>query len=385
MPIVLTVDDSSSIRSIVGKALRELGFELAQAEDGEKGLALLAETKVDLILLDVTMPVMDGPTMLKALRARGDKTPVIMLTSESKRAIVAGAIQLGIEDYMLKPFKPDELRTKVFKALRLSAAAPIAANSEVRSAPATAPVGATAASPPSKPSVDVLIVDDMDNVHKRFRQTLPAHITMQGTVSARDAVSQCQDKAFRLILVDLVMPDVNSVALMNQLRALQPQAAFVALVLRGAADPRTEITAAGFADYLFKPFDPEATTELLGKFFEHGALLAVDGNVLIAAGFDGGDDKLERYYARLWPAVKAATAQLAEACHDQAIFDLRSLPLSREHTTRMIGDLARAAHNLGLRLCLVGTHEAGWLLRRVPDLAEVPFYESVERARGKAA
>jgi DNA-binding response OmpR family regulator len=115
MPIVLTVDDSNSIRSIVGKTLTGLGFDVEQAEDGEKALALLEETKVDLILLDVTMPVMDGPTMLKALRERGDKTPVIMLTSESKRSIVAGAMQQGIDDYMLKPFKPDELKAKVWR------------------------------------------------------------------------------------------------------------------------------------------------------------------------------------------------------------------------------------------------------------------------------
>ena len=249
MPIVLTVDDSNSIRSIVGKALTALGFDVEQAEDGEKALVLLEETKVDLILLDVTMPVMDGPTMLKHLRERGDKTPVIMLTSESKRSVVAGAMQMGIEDYMLKPFKPDELKGKVFKALRMNENAPVASNAAVGSAPpVAAPAAPTAV---GKNFVDILIVDDMENVHKKFRQAVPSHITMNGCVSAREALTQCQERVFRMVLIDMVIPDVNSVALMNQLRALQPHAAFVALVLRTANDPRAEIVSQGFTDYLF--------------------------------------------------------------------------------------------------------------------------------------
>src|SRR5215470_9051230 len=160
MPRILTIDDSSTIRSIITKQMSDLGFEVDQAEDGKQGLAKLEEIEVDLILLDVTMPVMDGPAMLSALRERGDRTPVIMLTSESKRSIVAGAVKLGIEDYILKPFKPDELRGKVMKALRLdgSGATPaaVAANpSLAAAAPAAAPAGAA-----SRQFTDILVVDD---------------------------------------------------------------------------------------------------------------------------------------------------------------------------------------------------------------------------------
>jgi two-component system, cell cycle response regulator len=384
MPIVLTVDDSSSIRSIVGKALRELGFEIEQAEDGEKGLALLEETRVDLILLDVTMPVMDGPTMLKLLRDRGDRTPVIMLTSESKRAVVAGAMQLGIDDYMLKPFKPDELRAKVFKALHLHDSAPVAANTEVAAA-APAARSTPTATPGAKSFVDILIVDDMENVHKRFRQSLPPHITMHGSASARDALAVCSEKVFRLILVDMVIPDVNSIALMNQLRALQPHAAFVALVLRGATDPKAETTAAGFSAFLYKPFEPDAINELLGRFFDTGNLLELDGNLMTAATFEGREDKLDRYYHRLRGAIKESTEKLAAACYDEAILDLRHLPLRGDRTIRMLIDVEKDAAKLGLSLRLVGTSETKELLRRVTDTADMPFFFTIEHARGMAA
>ena len=118
MPAILTVDDSRAVRTIVGKQVKELGFEVLEAEDGVQGLEQLAQAQVDLVLLDVTMPNMDGPTMLQKMREGGNGTPVIMLTSESKRSIVAGAMKVGISDYILTPFKPEELREKMLNVLR---------------------------------------------------------------------------------------------------------------------------------------------------------------------------------------------------------------------------------------------------------------------------
>lgn len=118
MPAILTVDDSRAVRSIVGKQVRELGYEVLEAEDGVQGLEQLAQATVELVLLDVSMPCMDGPTMLQKMREGGNQTPVIMLTSESKRSIVAGTMMMGISDYILKPFKPEELRQKVLAVLQ---------------------------------------------------------------------------------------------------------------------------------------------------------------------------------------------------------------------------------------------------------------------------
>lgn len=117
MPTVLAVDDSRSVRALVRKAFAAEAIEVAQAEDGQAALELLATTKVDVILLDVTMPRMDGITCLRALRGRGDQTPVVMLTSESNCDVVAAAHALGIADYMIKPFEAEALRAMVFGLL----------------------------------------------------------------------------------------------------------------------------------------------------------------------------------------------------------------------------------------------------------------------------
>jgi len=383
MPRILTIDDSSTIRSIITKQMSDLGFEVDQAEDGKQGLAKLEEISVDLILLDVTMPVMDGPTMLAALRETGNRTPVIMLTSESKRSIVAGAVKLGIEDYILKPFKPDELRGKVMKALRFDGsgggdAGAVAANPSV--AAAAPAMSASAGSAASRQFTDILVVDDMENVHKKLRSLLPAHVSMNGCVSAREALQHCQDRVYRVVVVDLVIPDVNSVALMNQLRALQPHAVMVALALRSAGDVG-DVKGQGFNDVVYKPFESAAVDDFLSKHFEVDDVLSVDGNILSCAAFSGKEDKLDRYFTRLRTLCHESLEKLASACYDDTIFDLSSIPIRNDKIVRLLMDSDKEAKKLGIALRLVGTPEIKKVLGQVMETATMPFFASRAEAQ----
>jgi len=122
---VLTTDDSTTIRKIVKKAFNGYNCELFEAVNGVEGLALAVKEKPDLILLDVTMPVMTGMEMLEKLKAESDtqNIPVIMLTAESGKSNVTKAVMMGVKDYMVKPFKGDELIERVNKVLRLKRSA----------------------------------------------------------------------------------------------------------------------------------------------------------------------------------------------------------------------------------------------------------------------
>jgi two-component system cell cycle response regulator len=383
MPRILTIDDSSTIRSIITKQMTDVGFEVDHAEDGQQGLAKLEEISVDLILLDVTMPVMDGPTMLAALRERGDRTPVIMLTSESKRSIVAGAVKLGIEDYILKPFKPDELYGKVMKVLKMDgsgSAGPIAHNPAVASAPAAASANPGASA--GRGFIDVLVVDDMENVHKKLRSLLPQHVSMNSSVSARDALQMCQEKVYRVVVVDLVIPDVNSVALMNQLRALQPHAVMVALALRSAGDA-SDVKDQGFSDVVYKPFEAAAVDDFLSKHFEVDDVLSVDGNILECAAFSGKEDKVDRYFARLRTLCHESLEKLASACYDDTIFDLSAIPLRNDKIVRLLMDSDKEAKKLGISLRLVGTPEIKRVLGAVMETAALPFFPTRAEAQSR--
>lgn len=118
---ILTVDDSKTIRMIVGRAFKTYECAVCEASNGEEGLAAAAREKPDLIILDITMPVMDGVTMLTNLRENPElkQIPVIMLTAESGRENVLHIAQLGIRDYLVKPFKEDQLIEKAGRVVNL--------------------------------------------------------------------------------------------------------------------------------------------------------------------------------------------------------------------------------------------------------------------------
>ena len=88
MPRIMTVDDSLLVRSIITAALNERGFDMVEASDGVEGLEKLDSEEIDLVLLDVMMPGMDGPTMLQRMRAQNDQTPVILLTAKTETSVI---------------------------------------------------------------------------------------------------------------------------------------------------------------------------------------------------------------------------------------------------------------------------------------------------------
>jgi CheY-like chemotaxis protein len=116
---VLVVDDESDIVSTVQYRLEFCEFEVITATNGKEGLEKAASEKPDLILLDISMPVMDGHEMLERLKNRPDlkDIPVIMLTAYSDAKDIAKVADLGVVDYITKPFDFTELMGKISNAL----------------------------------------------------------------------------------------------------------------------------------------------------------------------------------------------------------------------------------------------------------------------------
>lgn len=114
---VMIVDDSSSVRNVVGIALRGAGYDVLAAEDGQQALGLLTGQKVHLIISDVNMPVMNGIEFLKNLKQMPAYkfTPVIMLTTESGEEKKMQGQAAGAKAWMVKPFQPPQLLNAVSK------------------------------------------------------------------------------------------------------------------------------------------------------------------------------------------------------------------------------------------------------------------------------
>jgi len=114
---IMVVDDSISIRQVVGIALKQAGYEVFEASDGKDALAKLTGQKVNLIISDVNMPNMDGISFVRELKTRPAYkfTPVLMLTTESQEDKKEQGKAAGARAWMVKPFKPEALLAAVQK------------------------------------------------------------------------------------------------------------------------------------------------------------------------------------------------------------------------------------------------------------------------------
>lgn len=117
--LILTADDNQQIRMLIKAALNSLGHQLIEAVDGEQALELAIERRPDLVLLDVTMPKLDGWEVLHFLRQRPETASirVAMLTTAAQKVDLEHGASLGCNDYITKPFTPSDLRAHVERML----------------------------------------------------------------------------------------------------------------------------------------------------------------------------------------------------------------------------------------------------------------------------
>lgn len=240
---ILTIDDSKTIRLIVAKAFKPFDCTVLEAENGIIGLAVASREKPDLILLDYTMPVMDGFEVLARLHSDPNlkATPVIMLTAEAGRDTVTKIARLGVRDYLIKPFKSELLLERVGRVVPLKSKSNAAAAARREDDP-----------------IHILVVDDKPAIAEQIRAGL-AGTPWQVTAASQpaQALDLCQAQGIDLVLVSLALPGDAAPRLLQDLRGGANTAAipvFALCVKTAAADP-ARLAQAGFSALVTKPID----------------------------------------------------------------------------------------------------------------------------------
>ncbi|WP_114905434.1 MtrAB system response regulator MtrA [Ornithinimicrobium murale] len=116
---VLVVDDDQALAEMLGIVLRKEGLEVAHCADGGRAVALFREFRPDLVLLDVMLPTLSGVEVCRHLRAESG-VPIVMLTARTDTKDVVAGLEAGADDYVVKPFKPQELLARIRARLRRS-------------------------------------------------------------------------------------------------------------------------------------------------------------------------------------------------------------------------------------------------------------------------
>ena len=115
---VLLVEDDSGVSRFIKKGLKEEGYVVDAAFDGEEGLHLALSQTYDLIILDILLPEMNGYEVLRKIREKGVVIPVICLTAKDEKEDIIKGLELGADDYLVKPFSFSELLARIRAVLR---------------------------------------------------------------------------------------------------------------------------------------------------------------------------------------------------------------------------------------------------------------------------
>ncbi len=242
-PKILTVDDSKTIRMIVARAFKRFECEVFEAADGVEGLTVAQRERPDIIILDLTMPLMDGVEMLTRLKADPDlrAIPVVMLTAEAGRENVLRIAKMGVRDYVVKPFKDEMIVERVGRLIDLKAKGGTAAQIKRFDDP-----------------LQILVVDDKPAIIEQIQAGLAGTAwTVHGVGQAGHAMDWCTENLPDIALVSLSLRENSGFMLYQMFRssARTKSLPILALSVKTATDEQARAQQLGFGSIITKPID----------------------------------------------------------------------------------------------------------------------------------
>ncbi|HEY5228295.1 MAG TPA: response regulator [Opitutaceae bacterium] len=366
---ILTVDDSKTVRIIVRKAFKGYDCDIFEAANGVEGLALAAKEMPDLILLDVTMPVMDGVEMLTKLKADPvlKSIPVMMLTAEGGRDNVLKIAKIGVRDYIVKPFKEDALMEKAVRVIDLKRASEVGAKAKTIMDPAT-----------------VLVVEDKPAIIQQIQEGLKhTPWTIQGVATQGEAIDFCTRTPPDIALVSLSLPDESAFAFFRVVRA-NPKIKHLpvfGLAVKTEAAQLQQAQIVGFNAVVTKPID---MVDLESKMSRSMSLdtspryYGLEADMLIV--------RLPELCSPLALAestdyMKPKFSEAVDAGISRTVIDIRALKSLHIGIIKHLFSAIQICHDLGMQFVVVASPAAIAECKAFEDTRGWVFVESLDEAK----
>jgi two-component system cell cycle response regulator len=366
---ILTVDDSKTVRIIVRKAFKAFDCDIFEAGNGVEGLAVAAKELPDLILLDITMPVMDGVETLTKLKSDPQLKgiPVMMLTAEGGKEHVLKIAKIGVRDYIVKPFKEDLL---VEKANRIVELKPLADGpGKVRSILDPA---------------DILIVDDKPAIVAQIQEGLkhtPWKVHGAGTLL--DAAEYTSRQVPDLIIASLALPEEGAYAFLRMIRTnlKTKYTPMFALVVKTETDAQHRAQEAGFNHVVTKPVDVVELESRMAKAMNldmSGRYYSMDEDLLVLRlpehCTQTGLNEAGQY-------LQAKLADTVDAGFNKAILDIGAIKALDVGVIKLLMQAMQACRDLAMQFALVANAQLIAECKGFEDTRGWTFYESFADAK----
>jgi two-component system cell cycle response regulator len=366
---ILTVDDSKTVRIIVRKAFKSYDCEILEAGNGVEGLAVAAKEMPDMILLDITMPVMDGVEMLTKLKSDPQLKgiPVMMLTAEGGKENVLKIAKIGVRDYIVKPFKEDVLVEKVGRIIDLK---PLSEGpAKIRSILDPA---------------DILVVDDKPAIIQQIQEGLKtAPWKIHGSTTQGEAIDFCARQVPDLIIVSLSLPEESAFALFRQLRTSvkTKYTPIFALVVKTDTMIQQQAQQIGFSSIITKPID---VSELESKISK-----AMNLDTSLRYFETQGDIVVMHLPENCPPAglveagqyLKPKLAEAVDAGINKTLIDIKNVKALHMGIIKLLMQTMQTARDLGMQFALVGNDQITTECKGFEDTRGWTFYTSVDEAK----
>jgi two-component system, cell cycle response regulator len=364
---ILTIDDSKTIRMIVAKEFKPFDCTVIEAEDGLNGLVLAKREKPDVVLLDYTMPLMDGFEVLGRMRADPElkAMPVIMLTAEAGRDTVTKIAQLGVRGYIVKPFKGEMLLEKVRQVVPL----PLKSESNAKQRRYDDPIR-------------ILVVDDKPAIEGQVRAALKDTPWQVNKGEAAEAAFEQCLVGMDIVLASLSLPNDGASLLFQKLRSQGNTAGIpvLGMSLRTATAEQTRAQQMGFVGNVNKPINAEElkTTicrtlklETSYRYFKNceGALALVLPKEY--------DQELGNVVSTRLNDLLAATV---EAGGDRLIIDFSAVETATLQTVQLVISALRISNNLSMKHMVVAPAETRALCQNYQEAQSWNFVDNFEAA-----
>ena len=339
MQTLLVIDDSDSVRQVIRDGLGG-DFRVLEAQNGLEGLKVLERERVDVVVLDAVMPVMDGAATLRVVRARGHRMPVILLTSETKTSRIGTLLALGAQELIVKPMRIEELRRKVGELTPTKPADVIPADD------------ASSAARRAAARLPVLLVDGNEGAVARFWAAAPSFADLESCTDLTAALAAGARSQYRAVILDAAALQKAPGDLVGQLRRSQPGAHLVGVFLRTTPDRAAAARELGLDAGLYKPYVAEDVTHLLEGVAGLPRTIDADGGRFTPHPLPAAVEAHGAFASRLKEELLAAVEQAAEASLARVWLDIAH-PMPHPLLAPVVGAVYGRCTELGLELGII--------------------------------
>ncbi len=372
---ILTVDSSKTVRIIVRKAFKSYDCEILEAANGVEGLALASKENPDLILLDVTMPVMDGVEMLTKLKSdpalKG--IPVMMLTAEGGRDNVLKIAKIGVRDYLVKPFKEDVLLEKAGRVIDLK---PLSET----------PTKAKSIFDPA----DILIVEDKPAIIQQIQEGLKhTPWKIHGVAAQGEAIDFCSRTPPDIMLVSLSLPEESAFTLFRLIRTniKTKYTPVFALVVKTETSQQQQAQTVGFSAIITKPIDLAELETKMAKAMNLDTsqrYYSIEGDCMVMRLPENCSPAA---IAEAAAYLKPKFAEAVDAGHNKVVIDTHQVRTLHMGVIKLLFQAMQTCRELAMQFALVANTQIVAECKGFEDTRNWTFYDSLDEAKanlGKA-